>query len=49
MKINLLIIGIVAMVFASCSTIVERNATAFGGVWGLNSSKESYKTKPSQE
>ncbi|MGB0270272.1 MAG: TM2 domain-containing protein [Bacteroidia bacterium] len=37
------------MIFASCSTTIERNATAFGGGWGLNSSKESYKTKPSQE
>ncbi|MGB1094711.1 MAG: TM2 domain-containing protein [Bacteroidia bacterium] len=37
------------MVFASCSTTIERNATAFGGGWGMNSSKESYKSKPSEE
>ena len=49
MKLNLLFTGVVAMIFASCSTTIERNATAFGGGWGLNSSKESYKTKPSQE
>lgn len=49
MKLNLLFTGIVAMVFASCSTTIERNATAFGGGWGINSSKESYKSKPSQE
>ena len=49
MKLNLLFTGIVAMVFASCSTTIERNATAFGGGWGMNSSKESYKSKPSQE
>ena len=49
MKLNLLFTGIVAMVFASCSTTIERNATAFGGGWGVNSSKETYKTKPSQE
>ena len=49
MKLNLLFTGVVAMIFASCSTTIERNATAFGGGWGMNSSKESYKTKPSQE
>lgn len=49
MKLNLLFTGIVAMVFASCSTTIERNATAFGGGWGMNSSKESYKSKPSEE
>lgn len=49
MKLNLLFAGVVAMVFASCSTTIERNATAFGGGWGMNSSKESYKSKPSQE
>ena len=49
MKLNLLFTGIVAMVFASCSTTIERNATAFGGGWGMNSSKKSYKSKPSEE
>ena len=49
MKLNLLFTGIVAMVFASCSTTIERNATAFGGGWGMNSSKETYKSKPSEE
>jgi len=49
MKLNLLFTGIVAMVFASCSTTIERNATAFGGGWGMNSSKESFKSEPSQE
>ena len=49
MKLNLLFTGVVAMVFASCSTTIERNATAFGGGWGMNSSKESYKSKPSEE
>ncbi|MGB1094710.1 MAG: TM2 domain-containing protein [Bacteroidia bacterium] len=37
------------MIFASCSTTIERNATAFGSGWGMKSSKESYKSKPSQE
>ena len=49
MKLNLLFAGVVAMVFASCSTTIERNATTFGGGWGMNSSKESYKSKPSEE
>jgi TM2 domain-containing membrane protein YozV len=49
MKLNLLFTGVVAMVFASCSTTIERNATAFGGGWGMNSAKESYKAKPSEE
>lgn len=49
MKLNLLFKVIVAMVFASCSTTIERNATAFGGGWGMNSSKETYKSKPSEE
>ena len=49
MKLNLLFAGVVAMVFASCSTTIERNATAFGGGWGMNSSKETYKPKPSEE
>ena len=49
MKLNLLFTGVVAMVFASCSTTIERNATAFGGGWGMNSSKETYKPKPSEE
>jgi len=48
MKLNLLFTGIVAMVFASCSTTIERKATAFGGGWGMNSSKETYKSKPSE-
>ncbi len=49
MKLNLLFTGVVAMVFASCSTTIERNATAFGGGWGMNSSKETYMSKPSEE
>ena len=49
MKLNLLFAGVVAMVFASCSTTIERNATAFGGGWGMDSSKESYKSEPPQE
>ena len=49
MKLNLLFTGVVAMIFASCSTTIERNATAFGGGWGMKSSKESYKSKPSKE
>lgn len=49
MKFNLLFASVVAMVFASCSTTIERNATAFGGGWGMNSSKESYKAKSSEE
>jgi len=49
MHLNLLFTGMVAMVFASCSTPIERNAAAFGGGWGMNSSKETYKSKPSEE
>lgn len=49
MKLNLLFASVVALVFASCSTTIERNATAFGGGWGMNSSEESYKTKPLEE
>lgn len=49
MKLNLLFASVVALVFASCSTTIERKATAFGGGWGMNSSEESYKTKPLEE
>ena len=49
MKLNLLFTGVVAMVFASCSTTIERNATAFGGGWGMNSAKESYNAKSAEE
>ena len=49
MKLNVLFTGVLAMIFASCSTTIERNATAFGGGWGMNTSEESYKAKPSPE
>jgi len=49
MKLNSLFTGVIAMIFASCSTTIERNATAFGGDWGMNSTKETYKSKPSEE
>jgi len=49
MKLNVLFAGVVAMVFASCSTTIERNATAFGGGWGMNSANESHKVKPSED
>ena len=49
MKTRLLLLSTAALIFASCSTTIERNPTAFGGGWGMKSSRESYKSKPSQE
>lgn len=50
MKKNILIYTVAGLFLASCSTTIERNATAFGGGWGMSNKNESFKpTKSEQE
>ena len=50
MKKNILIYTVAGLFLASCSTTIERNATAFGGGWGMSNKNESFKpTKSDQE
>jgi hypothetical protein len=49
MKKNVLIYAIAGLFIASCSTTIERNATAFGGGWGMSEKKESYKANKTTE
>lgn len=50
MKKNVLIYTLAGLFLASCSTTIERNATAFGGGWGMSNKNESFKpTKSEQE
>ncbi len=50
MKKNILIYTVAGLFLASCSTTIERNATAFGGGWGMSNKSESFKpTKSDQE
>ena len=42
MKKQLLMYTIAGLFLASCSSTIERNATAFGGGWGMSEKKESY-------
>lgn len=48
MKTRLLLLSTAALIFASCSTTIERNATAFGGGWGMKSNSSS-STKKEQK
>jgi hypothetical protein len=41
MKQNFLLFTVAAMVFAGCSTTVERTSSAFGGGWGTDSKKSN--------
>ena len=45
MKKTLLIYCIASLFLASCSTTIERNATAFGGGWGMSEKKETSQVK----
>lgn len=45
MKKQLLIYTIAGLFLASCSSTIERNATAFGGGWGMSEKKETYAKK----
>jgi hypothetical protein len=47
MKKNVLIYTLAGLFLASCSTTIERNATAFGGGWGMSEKKESFRAKES--
>jgi thiol:disulfide interchange protein len=49
MKKNVLIYAIAGLFIASCSTTIERNATAFGGGWGMSEKKESYQANKTTE
>jgi hypothetical protein len=42
MKRQLLMYAIAGLFLASCSSTIERNATAFGGGWGMSEKKETY-------
>ncbi len=42
MKKQLLMYTIAGLFLASCSSTMERNATAFGGGWGMSEKKETY-------
>jgi len=41
MKQNFLLLTVAAMLFAGCSTTVERTSSAFGGGWGTDSKKSN--------
>lgn len=45
MKKQLLMYTIAGLFLASCSSTIERNATAFGGGWGMSEKKETYVKK----
>lgn len=45
MKRHLLIYTVAGLFLASCSSTVDRTATAFGGGWGMSEKKESYQSK----
>lgn len=45
MKRHLLIYTVAGLFLASCSSTVDRTATAFGGGWGMSEKKESYQAK----
>lgn len=45
MKKQLLMYTIAGLFLASCSSTIERNATAFGGGWGMSEKKETYAQK----
>jgi len=49
MKKNLLFYAVAGLFLASCSSTIERNATAFGGGWGMSEKKESFQTKQNYE
>jgi len=49
MKKNLLIYTVAGLFLASCSTTIERNATAFGGGWGMSNKSESFKPTKSEK
>ena len=42
MKKQLLMYAVAGLFLASCSSTMERNATAFGGGWGMSEKKETY-------
>lgn len=48
MKKNLLFYAVAGLFLASCSSTIERNATAFGGGWGMSQKKESFQTKKTE-
>lgn len=48
MKKNLLIYAVAGLFLASCSSTIERNATAFGGGWGMSQKKESLQIKKTE-
>ena len=41
MKQNFLLLSVAALIFAGCSTTVERTSSAFGGGWGTDSKKSN--------
>lgn len=49
MKKNLLIYAVAGLFLASCSSTIERNATAFGGGWGISQKKESLQIKKTEK
>ncbi len=48
MKKNLLIYAVAGLFLASCSSTIERNATAFGGGWGMSQKKVSLQIKKTE-
>lgn len=48
MKKNLLIYAFAGLFLASCSSTIERNATAFGGGWGMSQKKVSLQIKKTE-
>lgn len=49
MKKQLLMYTIAGLFLASCSSTIERNATAFGGGWGMSEKKETSQVKESND
>jgi TM2 domain-containing membrane protein YozV len=49
MKKHVLIYTIIGLFLGACSTTVDRNATAFGGGWGMSEKKESFKPTQTAE